>query len=351
MTEDVAHAAIDYFLDNSSQEEQPSITFYGGEPLLNMRLLSSCVDYSRTKLKGRNPRFQLTTNGLALTPKVSRELVDMDMNMLVSVDGPREAHDSNRLTKSGIGTFDKVMENLRSLRELHTDYYCSHIGITSVLSPYTDIILAHEFFTADELFSTGILQVSFVNGLHSDYWSKNQPSEEWWDSIEILRAEYYECLVRGNGPADKFLTALFQKDLLRLYRRDTYRRFPQRLPLNGCCEPGARRLYVDVSGRYHLCERINQTMPIGSVENGIDSSLADAVWSDYVKTHQDKCCDCWGSRFCTRCFARAGEGGMDVPEKQCHGHLKSLERQLVDYCEIAELNPLAFSFMDTIVIA
>jgi len=40
-----AKAAIDYFLPRASSEEGVAIGFYGGEPLLNFKLIRECVEY------------------------------------------------------------------------------------------------------------------------------------------------------------------------------------------------------------------------------------------------------------------------------------------------------------------
>lgn len=71
-----------------------SAFWVGGEPLLRLRLLRRAMRLFR--------RNAVSTSGMVPIPP------DLDVGLLISIDGPREVHDRIR----GSGSFDRVMENL-----------------------------------------------------------------------------------------------------------------------------------------------------------------------------------------------------------------------------------------------
>jgi radical SAM protein with 4Fe4S-binding SPASM domain len=82
------------------------VTFYGGEPTLNKRLMSDVMQ--------RFPefRYQLQTNGTLLDQLPPWVLARLS-NVLVSIDGGEEITDAYR----GRGIWSSVMRNVRSIRE------------------------------------------------------------------------------------------------------------------------------------------------------------------------------------------------------------------------------------------
>lgn len=95
-----------------------SLTFFGGEPLLNLPVLYYLAErlWSFTQARGVTQWISIITNGLLL----SREIVDR-LNPLglagikVTLDGDREAHDRMRPLRGGQGTFDRIIRNVREV--------------------------------------------------------------------------------------------------------------------------------------------------------------------------------------------------------------------------------------------
>ena len=50
-------------------------------------------------------------------------LVDNNVSVLVSLDGPEEMNDRYRKTKGGTGTFRNVMKNIERLRKMNSEYF------------------------------------------------------------------------------------------------------------------------------------------------------------------------------------------------------------------------------------
>jgi Fe-coproporphyrin III synthase len=83
------------------------VVFSGGEPLLNPELFQLC-----SFLRAEGIRLTLLSTGL-LFRKLAKEIAANFDDVIVSLDGPREIHDSvRRIT----GAFELIREGVRSLR-------------------------------------------------------------------------------------------------------------------------------------------------------------------------------------------------------------------------------------------
>jgi len=112
-----ARRIVEQFLQSSGPRRDVGITFFGGEPLLNFRVVREVVEYAnrRAEVLHKNVGYAMTTNLTLMTEGIADFLVAHQVNVMVSVDGNKEQHDANRLTKSGEGTYDSVVKNLRLL--------------------------------------------------------------------------------------------------------------------------------------------------------------------------------------------------------------------------------------------
>jgi uncharacterized protein len=88
------------------QDPEPTIIFYGGEPLLELETINKIM-------KNLAPdRCILQTNGILLN-KLETEQINFFNTILVSVDGDEETTDKNR----GRGSYRRIVNNLKQLKE------------------------------------------------------------------------------------------------------------------------------------------------------------------------------------------------------------------------------------------
>ena len=93
------------------------------------------------------------TNGTLLDDEWCAFFTEAQVNLGVSVDGPRHFHDRNRLTRSGRGTFDRTVAGIRLLRQHNVPFH-----VISVLNPLS-MAAPGEMF--DFYVEEGITQVCF----------------------------------------------------------------------------------------------------------------------------------------------------------------------------------------------
>lgn len=122
MSTETADLLVKYCEENYLQKGKDlTIDFYGGEPLLSLDLIKSIslrLQASAEKA-GTGYAFTLVTNGTLLTTAVAAELVPLGLKSArITLDGPRENHDSYRPFTSGKGSFDLITKNLLDVCEI-----------------------------------------------------------------------------------------------------------------------------------------------------------------------------------------------------------------------------------------
>ena len=94
------------------------LTFFGGEPLLNLPVMYYLAErlWMATTSRGVKQVTSIITNGLLLTEEVVDRLLPFGLKSVkITLDGDREAHNKMRPLRGGQGTFDRIIENMRRI--------------------------------------------------------------------------------------------------------------------------------------------------------------------------------------------------------------------------------------------
>jgi len=122
MSDETADHLIDFIKDNFPEHKKSLlIDFYGGEPLLSIRLIKSISRAlkSFTERRGASYSFTLVTNGSLFTRQLAEELAPLGLkNVKITLDGPAEIHNRYRPFKSGAHSFDTIIRNIRETCDL-----------------------------------------------------------------------------------------------------------------------------------------------------------------------------------------------------------------------------------------
>jgi len=97
------------------------LTFFGGEPLLNMPVLYYLSErmHASCTVRGVQQVINIITNGLLMTRDMVERLNPLGLNGIkITLDGDREAHNQSRPLRGGQGTFDKIIANVRAVADL-----------------------------------------------------------------------------------------------------------------------------------------------------------------------------------------------------------------------------------------
>ncbi|HSB86411.1 MAG TPA: anaerobic sulfatase maturase, partial [Ilumatobacteraceae bacterium] len=96
-----------------------TVAWQGGEPtLMGLDFFRRAVDITARHLQpGQRALHNIQTNGTLLDEAWAAFFAEHDFLVGISIDGPREIHDTYRVTKGHRGSFEKVMRGLRHLRD------------------------------------------------------------------------------------------------------------------------------------------------------------------------------------------------------------------------------------------
>jgi uncharacterized protein len=96
------------------------LTFFGGEPLLNLPVMYDLAEraWRASQARGTVLYINVITNGLLLTPDVVDRLQPFGLNgVKITLDGDKDTHNRMRPLRGGQGTFDRIVENIRRVAD------------------------------------------------------------------------------------------------------------------------------------------------------------------------------------------------------------------------------------------
>lgn len=196
MVSDVADAALDKFAQVFSRElEEPQIILYGGEPTLNKPLLFHVLRrVAQMKASGKFTNrlgITLNTNGTLIDDEFALVVKQHGVQVSISLDGPKEVHDSMRPYAGGSGSFDDVERACAILKHHGVDFGFSvtiHGGNIDKLDEI--LIWVHEKF--------GVISIGFNILVDRDERLIRMSEEEYAQKVTRQLIQCFEiCREKG----------------------------------------------------------------------------------------------------------------------------------------------------------
>jgi len=332
---------------------EPVVGFYGGEPLLNFRAIEHAAELSRELFvkKGYRPRFTISTNGTLLEGRVARFLAENDFAVFVSIDGPKEEHDRNRVMADGSGSFDRVMSNVRSYSRM-----LRSLGIEEgpyALATYdigTNLFKLRDFFNSVK----DVVRLTFINMVRqfdTEYYSRfSKEDVERFKKIESeLAKEFLEYVKSGawRRERDVFLDAYFGRMVMAaVLDSKLFRMVSPLLPASRTCVP-PHKLYVTAKGDILPCERCPSEAVIGDVRTGLDYGRVRELIGRFQRFQEGRCLRCGIRHSCSSCIATLYpfNGGCGV---KCKSFLESLTKSLKLAAQVIRMSPEYVRFIEKV---
>jgi len=280
-------------------------------------------------------------------------LVDNNVSVLVSLDGPEEMNDRYRKTKGGTGTFRNVMKNIERLRKMNSEYFKKKLGFSIVLAPPYDIKSVLKFFEENDFLLNRVILPSFVDEDDTNFFERftnmEQIDYDLGCQLAELKSAYIKMLLEEerNAPGYQFMSNLFEDRIRDIYKRCLVRLQGQVFP-NGICLPGVQKLLISPDGKFHICEKIGHLFPIGDLYNGFDIDKIYRLIYEYISISESDCINCWAVRFCKACFIRAIKGehmSLERKRRHCEEIKVSIISGLKAFCELMSKKPNVLEFM------
>lgn len=342
MSIEVMQKSIDYAILRSDGVERLNIGFYGGEPLLEFNKIKNAVEYIDEKYKGRKIDYSLTTNGTILNDEIINFFIKNDFNVLISLDGPKEMHDANRVFENGEGSFDIIMKNLKYVKDTYPDFF-KKISFNTVVPPGNDYKCINDFFSANMVLEDNNLSAATVS-------TWNIKDEVSYDDKYFVTYKYQslKILMAALGLySKKKISRLFAADFVEIQR--FYDNLGKMSVCTKCahpggpCIPGARRPMVDIYGNLFPCERVSEQsciMKLGDIYSGYDIDKINRLLNIGALT-QNECLKCWNFAHCGLCASAAdAEGSLSIEKKlsYCYNSQKATLDTIISICLLNEFN-------------
>lgn len=136
----VAKIAIDKFATEiSCDKKEAQILIYGGEPLLNRNILVDVISYIRSKLP--DAQLSIITNGTLVDEEIVDLLKKYNVGVGISLDGPSDITDKNRVFKNKSDSVYKIARNKIDILSKYDVNYCISLTITQDVLDNQDRVL------------------------------------------------------------------------------------------------------------------------------------------------------------------------------------------------------------------
>ncbi len=293
MSFEVGKRALDFLVENSGKHVNLEVDFFGGEPLMNFDVVKQLVAYARSieKDAGKNFRFTLTTNGMLIDDDVIEFANRECHNVVLSLDGRREIHDSLRKDYSGAGSYDRILPKFKKFAESrnHEGYYMRGTFTHNNVDFTNDI-----FHMADMGFKELSME-PVVSPPGTPYALTEEDLPKLMEQYEILAKEMIRRKKEGRG----FTFYHYMIDLSHgpcIYKR-----------IAGCGS-GTEYFAVTPTGDLYPCHQFvgDEKYKMGDVFTGVtNTDLRDEFKLCNVYARSE-CDDCWAKLYCSGgCAANA----------------------------------------------
>jgi len=238
------------------------LAFFGGEPLLEPKLIADALGYARDKCieKKLELHTAITTNGTLVDDDRLELLRRHGFKVKVSIDGGREAQDKNRRYANGRSSYDVVAQNVRRMVKA---------GLKPLLGAVIDPSNAHLMGDSfDELAALGTNHITFAPNFTADWTDEAKATFE--EGLDRLGDRFIAHMRSGGGVR---VDPLMGKMITHLDGSASAR---------AVCRFGLSELAVAPSGRLYPCDRMvneddDDTVCLGDLDRGIDAKKRDSL--------------------------------------------------------------------------
>ncbi|KUK77676.1 MAG: Radical SAM additional 4Fe4S-binding domain-containing protein [candidate division WS6 bacterium 34_10] len=191
-------------------KEKLKVVFHGGgEPFFRWGILQKATELINDLWPG-NKRFSIVTNATLITDKRAKWLKENNFHLSVSLDGPKDVHDQQRVKANGEGSFDDCIQGITHLYKHNV-----HFGIRATVTQYNlnrlkELILIAKAFDCnlkvEPLTITGRASEEMSGISFEDYYNSFNEAKAFADDLGVSFASIYNHRIytktefcSGNG--------------------------------------------------------------------------------------------------------------------------------------------------------
>jgi len=282
MNQKIAGSVLDWISENRRFAKKVSIIFFGGEPLLNFKLLKWIVTNcrERTASSGQKFRFAITTNGSFFRSEIVDFLNQHRFSVTVSLDGDSAVQNRNRPFKNGALSYQKIAPDIVNFLKTRNGQAFARATLAAGfngLQPILGTLQKLGFKRYDYAMVSGAGTKPFL--------LTDRDFATLLADLEIVCEKYLQEFCNNGGVSSPRILALIQA-------------LKSKKPVQYFCGAGKGMLAVSSSGEIFPCHRFVgwKKMQMGTITNYSDSAR-DSYFNLSVAQSQI-CKDCWVRNLC-----------------------------------------------------
>lgn len=322
----------------------PGLSWYGGEPFLNFDLIKKTSEYFKAlpwgeySISTNDLHFTANSNLSIMSDEILRFLVDNQVGLYASLDGPAEEHDKCRVFENGQGTFDLAYSNLLKIKNFDEEYFGKHVSLFGV---YTD---RHEYNKCTDFnLSLGAFRCEHFPAQYTGVFVPDPEAavksyqDSFQDSLQNFRERAREESKKRDIEMTLFsgLLAFSNLNLDRPSGKSS-------LSISITCPMGFDNLMVAANGDFLICHKSTGDMPIGNCASGLDHEKLVDLNEKYNSTINNiECRSCWAVNFCRICAAARmkQDGFVNPARKECDFFRLATEFRFACFLHLSEEHP------------
>ncbi len=273
---------VKYLSDNVETDTHNPLTiiFFGGEPLINFPIMKYTVKLIKEKYPQLTVNYSITTNGTIADQEIIDFLVEHNIIMLLSLDGPDNEFNLRRY-KDGSKSLYNVLNNIEKFRRKGL-YIQLRATIVSD-NPY--LFETYKFFESLRLPFSIVFAFSSNNKTHTECVN--------YDEVTLKRIESdYELLT--NYYIEKFKTQEMIYDVC----LDTFAKYLRFRYINSrSCAAGTTYYTITSKGDIFSCSHLmnEDKYKMGSID---DNKVLNKNVIPVNVNDLHECTECWAKNLC-----------------------------------------------------
>ncbi len=291
MPREIAMTAINWAVGNFGGVR--TIQFFGGEPLLNPKLMFQVCEYCRALRDEGHidelPRFAMVTNGVLGGEGPMEMMRRYDISATISIDGPPQVHDALR----GEGSFEAADEFARrclDAGDIAVDFECTYTP--EHLEQGISVVDLIDFFS--ERYDRGVTHIAHVSAPEGSalYLPDEVKAEVYAEAARYSVQQLIEGRARANSFSWRVMDALRTRE-----------------PIAAYCPAGSGTMAIDPEGYLYPCFmfageddfRVARFTEDGRITDERLSEVAPVVNACDRDAHSE-CSQCWAAPLCSGCI-------------------------------------------------
>ena len=293
---------------NQGRNKKFYVSYYGGEPLLNMNFVKRITEYLKSKKFQNNQIvFSMTTNAVLLDKHIEY-LVDNNFQILISLDGDRK-NNEYRVFSNGSPSYDLILSNIIKLKNKYPKYFNESVQFNATLHNKNSVDSIYHFFKNKFNKTPSIGELS-SSGIREDKRSKF--NEMYENTSQSMNKSHHYMSIENDMfmqlPSLKLLGMFLHNhsgNVFKDYRNILFRSKYEKKLSTGTCIPFERKMFITVNGKILPCEKIGQQYVIGWL-NGCKVDINIEFIKNFYKEKFNKikhvCSSCYNFNNCKTCI-------------------------------------------------